>query len=276
MTTKLDWEGRVGRSWASQWEKTDRSFGGLTDALLSKTRGTTAPRVLDIGCGAGELSLAFARGNSAAEIVGLDVSEELIEVARSRALRLSNIDFVHGDASQWSREFFAPDLLMSRHGVMFFEDPVAAFSHLRSISSRDARLVFSCFRSFQENSWAERVAGFLPPDSFVEPDRFSPGPFAFSDQSHVHGILSDAGWSEINFEAIDYAFVAGVGEDAVQEALDYFQVIGPAARPALGLSPEEKANFLGKLARYLRAHEEGGIVALKAAAWIVTARNRPR
>ncbi|MCP5383702.1 MAG: class I SAM-dependent methyltransferase [Sphingomonadaceae bacterium] len=272
MTTKLDWEGRVGRSWASEWQRTDRSFGGLTDQLLGKASVRSVLQALDVGCGAGELSMAMARGHSTAEVVGIDISPELLEVAQQRAGYLPNIDFELGDASNWTRPGFRPDLIMSRHGVMFFDDPVAAFAHLEQIAAREARLVFSCFRSFEENSWADRVAGCLPAGAFVPPDRFSPGPFAFADQAHVRGILGDAGWTDIAFEAIDYAFIAGTGEDAVGDALDYFQSIGPAARAAAGLSPDEKARFLGNLGRYLRNNEEGGIIALRAAAWIVTAK----
>ncbi len=272
MTTKLDWEGRVGRSWAHEWRRTDRSFGGLTDQLLGKASARAVRKALDVGCGAGELSMAMARGHSTAEVVGIDISPELIEVSRERAGYLPNLDFELGDAADWSRPGFAPDLIMSRHGVMFFEQPVEAFTHLASIAAQDARLVFSCFRSFKENAWAERVVGCLPAGSFVEPNRFAPGPFAFADEAHVRGILSDAGWSEIAFEPIDYAFVAGTGEDALGDALDYFQSIGPAARAAAGLAPEEKARFVGNLGRYLRGKEEGGIIAMRAAAWIVTAK----
>lgn len=272
MTSKLDWEGRVGRSWASEWRRTDRSFGGLTDQLLAKSRARSIRQVLDVGCGAGELALAMARGHSSAEVVGIDVSADLIAIARERTGYLPNLDFDQGDASNWTRYGFSPDLIMSRHGVMFFDDPVAAFAHLESIAASEARLVFSCFRSFEENPWAERVAGCLPAGSVVAPDRFSPGPFAFADEPHVRGILSDAGWSDIAFEAIDYAFIAGSGEDALADALDYFQTIGPAARAAASLSPEEKSRFLGNLGRYLRNNLEDGMIALRAAAWIVTAK----
>lgn len=272
MTTKLDWQGRVGHSWAAEWRRTDRSFGGLTEHLLGKARARSVYQALDVGCGAGELSMAIAREHAMAEVVGLDVSQELIEVANERAGYLSNLDFAEGDAATWVRDGFSPDLLMSRHGVMFFEQPVAAFAHLRSISAPSARLVFSCFRSFEENPWAERVAGCLPGGTFVTPDRFSPGPFAFADRAHVEGILHEAGWKEIMFERIDYAFIAGAGEDAVGDALEYFQTIGPAARAAAGLGPEDKSRFLGSLGRYLRQNDDGGIIALRAGAWVVTAK----
>ena len=272
MTNRLDWQGRTGDSWAAEWERTDRSFGGLTDQLMGKASERPIRRALDIGCGAGELSLAIARGHTNAEVHGIDVSETLIEVARGRSGYLSNVTFELADAAAWYSPEFEPDLLVSRHGVMFFDDPVAAFTHLGRIAAADARLVFSCFRAQEENPWAERIEGFLPPGSVTPPDRFSPGPFAFADPAHVEGLLRDAGWIDIAFFPVDYAYVAGAGPDAVDDACDYFQRIGPAARAAAALPPEERAQFLGRLRRYVTNNEEGGIVALRASAWIVSAR----
>lgn len=272
MTSKLDWQGRTGESWAAEWQRTDRSFGGLTDQLLAKASERPISRALDIGCGAGEISLALARVHTNSEVTGIDVSEQLVDVARKRSGYLANVSFDIADAAAWTSATFVPDLIVSRHGVMFFEDPVGAFSHLARICAPDGRLVFSCFRSQEENPWAERVEGFLPPGSVLPPDRFSPGPFAFADQVHVQGILRDAGWIDIAFLPVDYAYIAGAGPEAVDDAADYFQRIGPAARIASTLAPEERAQFIGRLRRYLANNEDGNIVALRASAWIVSAR----
>lgn len=272
MTSKSDWQTRVGVSWASEWERTDRSFGVLTDQLMSKLSERPIMRALDIGCGAGEMSLALGRGHPGVEIIGVDVSEELVEVARHRGSRLGNVSFEVADAGEWQRDNFAPDLLFSRHGVMFFPDPVASFSHLASIAATDARLVFSCFRALEDNLWAERIESFLPPGSTYPPDRFSPGPFSFADQSHVDGVLRDAGWVDINFIPVDYAYIAGTGPDAVEDAAEFFQRIGPAARASRNLDTNEHAHFLARMRRFLANNVDDGIIALRAGAWIVSAR----
>ena len=85
MTDRSDWEGRIGRKWADEWRRTDRSFAGLTEHLLRKARGGSLDRILDIGCGAGELSLALAREHPDSTVVGIDISEPLIAAARERA-----------------------------------------------------------------------------------------------------------------------------------------------------------------------------------------------
>lgn len=271
MTDKSEWQGRVGRTWADEWRRTDRSFTGLTDVLLGQAAMRPFRRALDIGCGAGELSLALARGHAAAEVVGIDVSAELIEVARERSGYLGNAFFDHADAATWQLPGYAPELLISRHGVMFFDQPVAAFTHFHSIAAPGARLVFSCFRDIAENPWADRVVSLLPPDAAVPINPLAPGPFSMADHTQVHGILRESGWVDVRLEPIDFAFVMGAGENPLDDAMSYMLNIGPAARAARMLSDDERAAFIGRLRRYLGNHIHGNLIALKAGAWVVTA-----
>ena len=270
---KSEWQGRLGDKWAAEWKRTDRSFASLTDRLLGAASAGKFFRALDVGCGAGELSLALARGHAGAEVHGIDISPELIRVATERGAHLHNVSFECANAATWHREFWAPELVVSRHGVMFFEDPPAAFGHLAQIAARDARLVFSCFRTLEENIWADRIDAFLPAHARgPKSGPGVPGPFAFADPAHVQGILMAGGWSHVAFEPVDYAYVAGTGEDPVSDALSYFLAIGPAARAAAQLADNEKAEFIAKLRRFLENHRDGNLVALKASAWIVSAR----
>lgn len=269
MTTGSDWQAQVGRTWAENYRLTDRSFSGLTERLLARIGGCEGQGVLDIGCGGGELALAVARGNPAATVVGVDVSADLIDAARQRGGAHTNVRFELADAGSWTPPDFRPDRLISRHGVMFFDAPRSAFSHLRSISAPGAELVFSCFRSPKLNPWATQLAGLLelPPAS----DPTAPGPFAFADKEHVTGILSDAGWRDVTHTEVDFAYVAGVGEDPVGDALNLFTRIGPAAPVLRSLGEAERQRALSWMRDWLDQHRSGDLVALPAAAWIVTA-----
>ncbi len=271
MTERRDWEGRTGQKWAQEWRRTDRSFAEVTQRLLDAARRGPVQRVLDVGCGAGELSLALAREHARARILGIDVSESLIDVARERGDHLRNADFDVADAATWSAPDFAPDLFISRHGVMFFSDPVAAFANLRAQAASGARLVFSCFRDRRDNPWASRIADLLPDGTLAPPEPGAPGPFAFSDPSHVEGILIAANWLDVSFNQVDYAYVAGAGGDPVDDALSYFLTIGPAAAAAAELDPDERSAFVDRLETFLAGHRDGSIVALPAAAWVVSA-----
>ena len=137
MTNAMDWKGVAGRSWADEWRRTDRSFGPLTAQLMARIAQEPGRRVLDIGCGAGELSLGIAAARPDAEVRGMDISPELLAAANGRA-NLPNVRFELADASQWSDPAFVPDLMVSRHGVMFFDDPAAAFAAGRAAAARAA------------------------------------------------------------------------------------------------------------------------------------------
>lgn len=267
-----DWQGRTGESWAAEWERTDRSFGGLTERLLTCSRDFPYRRAVDIGCGAGELSLALARGRPHSTVVGIDISPALIAVAQQRGGRLGNVRFVEADAASWRPNGTSPELVVSRHGVMFFDDPRAAFAHMAGYASEHANLLFSCFRDPAECPIFTEVAAQLPPAEGPPPDPRAPGPFAFADRDYVRDILADAGWSSVDFEAVDFAMIAGVGDDPVADAVAYWSSIGPASMRLAEMNDVVRQESIVRLREVARRNLRDGVVALKAAAWIVSAR----
>lgn len=272
MTERRDWTGKVGSTWAQEWRRTDRSFSQLTPFLFNAIEAGPFKVALDIGCGAGEIACELAQRHPDAEITGVDVAPELLEVARHRGEGLENCHFIDGDAAGYIVDpAKAPDLMVSRHGVMFFPDPIAAFAHLKGQAKQGARLVFSCFRSRTENEWVSATLSALP----VQPEPPQPGeagPFAFGDRDHVEAILREAGWQGIEFESLDYDMVFGGGDDPVADAMDYLTRIGPTATPIAGLEGTERAETLARLSRLLEEHLVDSSVRIPAAAWIVRAR----
>lgn len=271
MTNASDWQGKVGQNWADMHAWTDRSFTGLTQHLLGRIAEHAGRAVLDIGCGAGELSLAIARARHDANVIGLDISPDLVAAAQARGGQHPNLEFIVGNAATWQRESFTPDLLVSRHGVMFFDEPPAAFAHLRGIAAPGAPLVFSCFRSVRENRWMSDLARLLdlPPPT----DPYAPGPFAFADPQRVEGILAAAGWTGIDFEPVDFAYIAGTGADPVADAEAFFARIGPAAATLRELRGAALEQAQQRIRAWLAERSTGDLVAFSAAAWVVTARN---
>ncbi|QIG55184.1 class I SAM-dependent methyltransferase [Altererythrobacter sp. BO-6] len=270
-----EWQGRVGKSWAAEWQRTDRSFSQLTEELKRQIFALEFSHVLDIGCGAGELSLAVAAARPNAQVVGVDVSPDLIEAARARARSIENLHFELADAATWHPDDgAAPDLLMSRHGVMFFDDPVAAFANLRCISAPGACMIFSCFREIDQNPFFREAGRLVPPDPAAPPgDPHAPGPFAFADKDRVERILAEAGWRDIRFEAFDFDMIAGAGEHPVQDAVGYFSRIGPAARALADIEGAEEEQMLARIRELSEANLRHGKVALGAGVWIVSARH---
>jgi len=273
MTNAQEWQGRVGQNWAAEWERTDRSFSALTPQLLAAIAKEPGSRIVDIGCGAGELALAVVKARSGAHVTGIDISEDLIGAARGRAADQPTLAFEVADAANWQSSAgpvdMPVDLFVSRHGVMFFDNPPDAFAHLSSIAAPGARLVFSCFRAPAENLWAAEIAKLLPPAKPAAPAAFAPGPFAFSDPDHVRRCLK--GWRDVRFTPLDFAYVVGSGPNPVADALSFFGRIGPAAAAIRTLPDKARATFERGLLELVQSRHVGGRVCFPAAAWLVSA-----
>jgi SAM-dependent methyltransferase len=203
------------------------------------------------------------------QVTGVDIAAPLVATAHERGTHLPNVSFEVADAAQWQPPI-PPQFLVSRHGVMFFDDPVAAFRHFREIAAPGAGLMFSCFREPGENPFFSEVGRLLPR---AEPagDPHAPGPFAFADGQRVETILTDAGWRQIELEPFDFAMIAGAGGDPVEDAVEYFCAIGPAARAASEMALDERRRFEDRVRELAARNLHEGIVSLRAAVWVVTA-----
>lgn len=294
------WAGAAGEAWASEWRRTDRSFAPV-DAALVETAAALAPahagvRVLDIGCGAGTTAMALAARLEAPRILGLDISPAQIARAGERAAAAGygappsdgaapvarsageaagtpptgagSCAFLVADAARWAgSESF--DLVVSRHGLMFFDDPAAALAHIRSLAAPGAPLVFSCFRDAALNPWASEPRALL---ASAPRGPHAPGPFAFADRDRVAGLLEGAGFRDARAEPLDYAYVAGEGTDAAEDAIGFFTRIGPAAEALRTAPAETRPRVAEGIAAIVARYHRDGRVAFPAAAWIWTAR----
>ncbi len=273
MTGAAEWDGQVGSIWAQEWERTDRSFADLSltlDAVIKAHVGDQPLRVVDIGCGAGATSIALARACPQASITGIDLSAELVSVARARATDLGNLSFTIGPVQEVVSDIPPVDLFVSRHGVMFFADPVAAFTQLRAAAAPGATIIFSCFRPAAENPWASAlmVASGAPQHP---PPGYLPGPFAFAEPGFVADVLDRAGWTMPTPRAVDYRYHAGQGADPVEDALGFFARIGPTANFLKNVDGAEREAAVARLRALLDAQRAGNMVDFPAAAWLWSA-----
>lgn len=270
MFSAQEWNGPVGSAWAAEWQRTDRSFADLSrtiDAAMAARLGHDPARVVDIGCGAGATSMALARACPRARITGVDISPDLIAAATRRAEAITNLDFSAGPAESVVAALAPVDLFVSRHGVMFFPDPVEAFGALRAAAAPGAGLMFSCFRSVNDNGWATILADMgAPPPPAAQ--GYVPGPFAFADPAFVAALLRKAGWANPTPVPIDFRYRAGEGADPVGDALDFFRHIGPTSRLLASAGDAERPGMIDRLTTTLKDHRHGDIVEFPAAAWL--------
>jgi SAM-dependent methyltransferase len=274
MTTAYDWTGRIGDVWAEEWRRTDRSFTNLTPHLNAAILAAATPqtrKIIDIGCGAGETSLVTAKVLPTATVTGIDLSPNLIEIAKYRAKTQINASFECADITAAALNHAPIDLYVSRHGVMFFADPVAAFTTLAEAAAPDATLVFSCFADRAANRWATEIISATGGDANGSAST-APGPFAFADPTYVTTILEKSGWRAASPERIEFAYRAGEGANPVADAVNYFRRIGPAASAIRDAVPEERERHIARLTQVCDAYRDGDTVEFPAAAWIWTAR----
>ena len=203
------WNGPGGRAWVDTQELLDEIFRPFEDLLLNAVAAESRRRVLDVGCGTGATTLAVARLLGAdGRSTGIDISEPMIAAARARAEREGlPARFICANAQAHAFEPAAFDMVVSRFGVMFFDDPVLAFANLRRAVEDAGGLQVIAWRSPAENPFmttAERAAAPLLPNLPARRPG-APGQFAFADRDRVHAILREGGWTGIEIEPLDVA-----------------------------------------------------------------------
>ncbi|HEV2651916.1 MAG TPA: methyltransferase domain-containing protein [Rhizomicrobium sp.] len=265
------WNGPAGDKWAELQTAMDRNLREVTAAILPFAAAKPGEHVLDIGCGAGETTclLADAVGGKG-RVTGLDISKPMLAVARKRGP--GNTDFVEADASaqDFKPEF---DLVFSRFGVMFFDDPQGAFANIRKALKPGGRLAFVCWRTPQENQWVALPVGaartILPPQPPADP--LAPGPFAFADPERIKDILSEAGYRDTRIEKLDGHMDLG---QTVDEAAFLMTNIGPVTRMLMDAEADEatKAKVLAAVREALSAAMTPDGVRPVLACWMVSAR----
>ena len=267
------WNGPEGQHWADRETAFDGMLASFVEPLLDAAAIAADDRVLDVGCGNGATSLAAARRATNGRVVGVDISSPMLTTARRRAADegIDHIEFLHADAQDhaFAADF---DVVISRFGVMFFADPVAAFTNLRSWLRPGGRVAFVCWQGLFSNEWVALAAAAIIPIAGAPeaPPPGAPGPFSFADRDRVSEILTGAGFTTVAIEDVHVPVVLGGGlplDDAVAflgEGGMGKRFLGDADAPT-----RERALVAVRDALEPYATPEG--VRLDSAVWLVTA-----
>ena len=271
------WNGEVGERWAERDNFMAKLLEPAAIALLDKISPASGIDAIDIGCGGGSQTMTLAEKiGEGGSVLGVDISEPLLQCAKERMIRSSfmgaDVDFLKADAAVHRFVPDSVDLLFSRFGVMFFDDPVAAFANLRQALRANGSLGFCCWREKRENDWInlpyQAIQKFLAEQP--EEDPFSPGPFAFASYKHVSEILGYAGFSGVQIIPCDVPLSFGPSKD-IQAAVKELTMTGPVAKLMADLSDDVRARAFDSVVVALEPNYKDGTVTLSGALWLVMA-----
>jgi SAM-dependent methyltransferase len=242
--------------------------------------------VLDIGCGNGVTTRAAAvaagdgagNGNGAGgSATGVDLSAPMLEQARKRAAEegVANVTFVQADAQtdDLGRPPAGYDVAISRFGVMFFEDPVAAFANVHRAMGPGGRLTVVSWAPMATQQWLTVTLGaaleHLPPPDFTgAPD--SPGMFGLSRTDHIQQTLAAAGWTDVDIAVHAGPMLIG-GGGSLDAAMDYVEHSGAGRALLEGADPDRAAKAVAAIRTALADHLTDAGVALEGVALVTTA-----
>lgn len=270
------WNEVSGPQWLAQQERLDAQLDPVGLAVMDRLSLVSEARVLDVGCGCGSTTITLGRRvGREGSVTGVDVSAPMLARATERAAAagLDRVDFVNADAQTRRFEEGSFDAIYSRFGVMFFDDPTAAFTNLGRALRPEGSMVFVCWRTPRENLWVsvpmEAARPFFEQPA-AAPDPFAPGPFAYADRERLHGILQGAGFARVSIEPYDAPLRLGGGVD-LDATVDFATKIGPTAALLRERGGDRLHEVRAALREALSPYVTEAGVSLGAAMWVVRA-----
>jgi len=266
------WNDASGRTWVEMQGVLDGMLAPFGERLLEAGFPGEGLSVLDIGCGAGATTLAMARRlGPDGHCLGVDISEPLVAAAKARAEAedLGSAAFVQADAQTFHFDPGQFDAVISRFGVMFFDDPEAAFANIHRACRPGAKLAFLAWRSPAENPFmttaARAAAPFLPPMPTPQPN--APGQFGFADGERVRRILAAGGWADVDVRPVDIAT-----EIAEGDLLSYVTRLGPAGLALRDMDAAARARATDAIRAAFEPLLQDGAARFTGACWLGTGR----
>lgn len=263
------WDGPGGAFWAENADRMDAGLARYTEPFFAEAAIEPGERVLDIGCGNGLTTCEAARRAAPGTALGVDLSGEMLAVARDRArlAGLGNVEFVQADAQVYGFPAGGFDVVISRHGTMFFGDPAAAFANIATAVAPGGRLALLVWRDLADNEWLrEFLTALSAGGPLPVPPQGAPGPMSLADPDRLRALLSGAGLDEVRLLPVERPIWFGTdGDDAFRRLPDQFGWL------LSNMPPQARGRALDALREVVLAHETPDGVLFGSAAWVVTA-----
>jgi len=263
------WDGGEGAYWAAHAKHFDRTLAGYHLPFLDAAAIGTGDQVLDIGCGTGQTTRDAAHRAPAGRALGVDLSAEMIALARRLATAegLGNALFEQADAQIHPFDTGSFDVAISRTGAMFFGHPDAAFANIARALRGGGRLVLLSWQPLAANEWvAELTTALAAGRDLPTPAPQAPGPFALADPGRVRQLLTGAGFTGIEIDPIQAPMWFGADPGDA-----YAFALGLLGWMLDGLDENRRVQALGALRATVTAHATADGVTYNSGAWLTRA-----
>ncbi|MGP4029563.1 class I SAM-dependent methyltransferase [Actinomadura sp. 3N407] len=263
------WNGWEGAHWAANAGSYDAMMGEFNAPLFAAAGVASRDRVLDVGCGTGQTTLLAARRARDGNAVGIDISAPMLERARrdAAAERIGNVTFEQGDAQVHPFPAGGFDVVLSRGGVMFFADHVAAFANLRKALAPDGRLAFLGPQPGGPDSAYARATAALSP-FLREASPAATGMGSLLDPARIRDVLAAAGFTDIDVAPVEAPMTFGAGTG---DAVDFLFAMGPTRYNLRDVEAATVARIRGEVQDALTEFETADGVRIPGSVWVVTA-----
>ena len=269
------WRGQEGHHWrseAARYDEINRAFG---EALIDAAHLSPGERVLDVGCGAGAIALEAARRvRPGGSVLAVDISPDLVAIARDRAASAGAVEMklIEADAAAYPYDEESFDVLVSRNGLMFFDDPDAALANLARALRSGGRIVFTAPQALDRNPWIMVAGAAAAPHvgipAGVAPGQ--PGPLGLADRSRIADVLERAGFTAVEIEELTGSMCIGT---TVDDAVAFIRSMPMVGDLLAGAPAAEQAAAIEAVEQALAAHATpDGVVIHGNGAWLVTGR----
>jgi SAM-dependent methyltransferase len=267
------WSDIKGDLWVTLQPRIDTMLATFGDKALDTLNPQSGERILEIGCGTGTTTLALGgRVGTSGEILAADLSRPMLNKAIERANVSAEhpITFVEADAQVHSFPTATFDAVYSRFGVMFFDDPIAAFRNIGKAVRPGGRMAYVCWADRKANPWIRIPAGAAKTclDLPAPPPDDAPGQFSMENEGRVQQILHDAGWSDIGLER--FTVDGSIGSDAA-DAARFITKMGPMSEPFALADSDTQNKTLQVIEEALTPYSNDSGVTLGFSTWIVSA-----
>jgi SAM-dependent methyltransferase len=201
---------RSAGGWSRRREDFQRSALPVSRWLIDAARLQPGHTVLELAAGPGDTGLLAAElVQPGGRLISSDASEEMVAVSRARAqeLGIDDVEFRVLDLEWIDLETASVDAALCRWGYMLAADPGAALRETRRVLRPGGRVALAAWDAPEHNPWAT-----VPTDELVERglterrDPSQPGMFAFSPPGKLESLLQDAGFTEVEVDAVEVEY----------------------------------------------------------------------